>query len=237
MNSTINSGALELRGLYQKYIIESLLIAGVFHFMLIGGYRVYVDITKDVIEFPHGGHTDTLYVLPPPPPIGDRVTLPTPVLRMGERPSVGILVPIPNAEINPEATIATQSEMNETFIGSETGDPNGTVYVPQNTVIVDDSPPPVFRPVEKQPVPVSQPKPIYPEIPRRAGVEGTVWVNMWVTKEGKVRQAVVLKSTSELFNQAAIDAAVQWTFTPAIMNNGPVAVWVSVPFRFQLNAK
>lgn len=237
MNTAINTGALELRGLYKKYITESLVIAGLIHFSLIGAYQIYVDITKDVIEFPHGGFADTIYVLPPPPPIGDRVTLPTPVLSMGERPSVGIPIPIPNTEINPEATIATQSEMNETFIGSELGDPNGTVYVPENTVVVDDTPPPIFQPIEKQPVPVSQPKPIYPEIARRAGVEGTVWVNMWVTKEGKVKQAVAIKSSADILNQAAIDAAVQWTFTPAIMNNGPVAVWVSVPFRFQLNAK
>jgi hypothetical protein len=26
----------------------------------------------------------------------------------------------------------------------------------------------------------------------------------------------------------------QWVFTPAVMNNGPVTVWVVVPFNFQL---
>jgi hypothetical protein len=26
----------------------------------------------------------------------------------------------------------------------------------------------------------------------------------------------------------------QWVFTPAIMNNGPVAVWVAIPFKFKL---
>jgi len=45
-----------------------------------------------------------------------------------------------------------------------------------------------------------------------------------------------LKSDAELFNQPAIDAAMKWKFTPAIMNNGPVAVWVSIPFKFRLNA-
>ena len=30
-------------------------------------------------------------------------------------------------------------------------------------------------------------------------------------------------------------AAMQWVFTPAMMNNGPVAVWAAVPFRFKLN--
>jgi len=31
-----------------------------------------------------------------------------------------------------------------------------------------------------------------------------------------------------LFNQPAVEAAMKWKFTPAIMNNGPVSVWVSI---------
>mgnify|MGYP001093111118 CR=1 FL=1 len=34
--------------------------------------------------------------------------------------------------------------------------------------------------------------------------------------------------------QAVRDAAKQWVFTPAMMNAGPVAVWVAMPFRFAL---
>jgi len=62
-----------------------------------------------------------------------------------------------------------------------------------------------------------------------------VWVKIWVDKEGKAKKAQIIKSDAELFNQAAIDAAMQWVFTPAVMNNGPVAVWVSIPFKFKLN--
>ena len=105
----------------------------------------------------------------------------------------------------------------------------------RNDVNIDDGPPPDFVPVEKQPTPVKSPPPAYPEIARRAGVEGTVWVKIWVDKEGKAKKAQILKSDAELFNQAAIDAAMQWVFTPAVMNNGPVAVWVSIPFKFKLN--
>jgi protein TonB len=92
-----------------------------------------------------------------------------------------------------------------------------------------------FVPVEKQPTPVKQVKPEYPEIARRAGVEGTVWVKILVDKEGKAKKAVIVKSDAEIFNDPAKEAALQWVFTPAMMNNGPVAVWVSVPFRFNLN--
>jgi protein TonB len=82
---------------------------------------------------------------------------------------------------------------------------------------------------------VKQVQPDYPEIARRAGVEGTVWVKILVDKEGKAKKAVVMKSDAEIFDEPAKAAALQWVFTPAIMNNGPVAVWAAVPFRFKLN--
>jgi protein TonB len=68
----------------------------------------------------------------------------------------------------------------------------------------------------------------------RAGLEGTVWVKILVDKDGRPKKAVVVKSTAEMFDDAAVQAAMQFVFTPAVMNNGPVKVWVSIPFRFTL---
>ena len=67
-----------------------------------------------------------------------------------------------------------------------------------------------------------------------AGLKGTVWVKIWVDKEGKPRQVTVLKSTWEIFEESALEAARQLLFTPAYMNSGPVDVWVSIPFRFRI---
>ena len=138
-------------------------------------------------------------------------------------------VPVPDAEISPEATIQTQQEMS-----ADTGPMEGLDGL-GDIKIEDEGPPPDFVPVEKNPVPIKQVQPAYPEIARRAGVEGTVWVKIWVDKEGKAKKADVIKSDAELFNEPAKNAAMQWLFTPAIMNNGPVAVWVSIPFKFKLN--
>jgi len=77
--------------------------------------------------------------------------------------------------------------------------------------------------------------PVYPELAKRAGVEGTVYVKILVSKEGKPLKAVVIKSDSEVFNQPAIDAAMRFVFTPAIQHKAPVMVWVVVPFKFKLN--
>lgn len=232
MNTAIYTGAFELRKLYQRHATESLLIAGLIHFMVIGGVQLYLNVTgtsneKSIIRITRD------ILLNPPPPILREVIPNVTVSAVPSPLSVGTPIAVPESEITPEATIPTQNEMNQPVAGTELGNSNGTVVIIDNSTIVDEEPP-LFVPVEKQPVPVSAPSPVYPEIARRAGVEGTVWVNMWVTKEGTVKKAVVLKSTAEILNQSALDAATRWTFTPAVMNNGPVAVWVSVPFRFQL---
>lgn len=96
-----------------------------------------------------------------------------------------------------------------------------------------------YVPVEKQPQPIAghMPPPMYPEIAKRAGVEGVVWVKVWVDKQGAVKKVVVLRSDAEIFNQAAIDAAKQWSFTPAVLKGSPVDVWVSIPFKFKMFLK
>ena len=68
-------------------------------------------------------------------------------------------------------------------------------------------------------------------------MEGKVWLKIWVDKEGKPRDVVLLKSDADVFNQSAIEAARQFRFTPAYIGGKPVDVWVSVPFRFRLGEK
>ena len=113
----------------------------------------------------------------------------------------------------------------------------GNVQVEQNLRVEDDAPPADFVPVEKEPVVVKKVEPKYPDLAMRAGLEGKVWVKIWVDKEGKAKQVVILKSDAEIFNEPAMEAAKQFVFTPAYMNNGPVSVWVSVPFKFKLADK
>lgn len=97
----------------------------------------------------------------------------------------------------------------------------------------EDAAPADFVPFEKEPVVVKRVEPVYPDIAKKAGIEGTVWVKLWVDKTGKVRDVVVLKSSAEILNQPAIDAAKQWVFTPALMKSGPVSVWISLSFNFR----
>ncbi|MGB9772439.1 MAG: TonB family protein [Bacteroidota bacterium] len=92
-----------------------------------------------------------------------------------------------------------------------------------------------FIAVEKIPQPVKLARPVYPDIARRVGVQGMVYVRVLVDEHGKPIKAMVLKSDAEVLNSAAIDAAMRSEFTPGIMNNGPVKAWVTIPFKFTIN--
>ena len=100
----------------------------------------------------------------------------------------------------------------------------------------EDIEPPPFVPWEKEPQIVKRVEPRYPDLAIRTGIEGLVNVNVWVDKQGKVRKVKVVKSSAEIFNASVIEAASKWIFTPAVMQKGPVAVWVSLPFSFRLNS-
>jgi len=94
--------------------------------------------------------------------------------------------------------------------------------------------PPDYVPYDQAPEPIKQVTPKYPDLATRAGMEGTVWVKLWIDETGKVVKAEVLKSDAEIFDQPALDAGKQWLFKPAMSKGKPIAVWVSVPFRFKL---
>ncbi len=77
---------------------------------------------------------------------------------------------------------------------------------------------------------------IYPDAARRIGVEGKVLLRVVVGKDGKpvTGKVRVLDSSNELFNQAAIDAVLKSSFTPAIQNKQPIEVPVTVPIVFRI---
>jgi protein TonB len=173
--------------------------------------------------------------LGPPPSITNANTPPPmAVSAPAAKPTVGAPVPVPDAEVSAEQTMATQTEMSQT-IAPVTGEAAGeNVEIQQDIRIDEEAPPADFVPVEKEPQVIKKVEPKYPELAMRAGLEGKVWVKIWVDKEGKPKQVVILKSDAEIFNEPSVEAAKQFLFTPAYMNNGPVSVWVSVPFKFKL---
>jgi periplasmic protein TonB len=241
VGATPKYGATELKAVYQKYWTRGLIIAVAIHAAVVIGYYspqwlralgILAEEEPPPIMVRIMKYSD----LGPPPSINNANTPPpVSVSAPVAKPTVGAPVPVPDAEASPEQTLATQTEMSQVAapISEGAGDAGG-VEIQQDIKIEDDGPPADFVAVEKEPVVVRKVEPKYPELAMRAGLEGKVWVKIWVDKEGKAKQVVILKSDAEIFNDAAIEAARQFVFTPAYMNNGPVSVWVSVPFKFKL---
>jgi protein TonB len=151
-----------------------------------------------------------------------------------QRPRARDGTPVPVADQpNEIETLPTQDDRRRLVDLPVTDIPSGPA-VDGPIIVPDDGPPEPFVPVEKNPVIVKSVAPVYPPLALRAGIEGRVFVKIWVDRQGKVRRVEVLKSENDIFNEAAIEAAKQLVFTPAYMNNGPVSVWVSIPISFKL---
>jgi len=181
--------------------------------------------------------------LGPPPSIANQTAAPQiQVSAAAARPTVGIPEPVPDAEVSEEATISTQTELSQmtSLVAPEARDSSTVVQQEQRVkeeIVVEEDKLPApgdFVPVEESPVPIEKPSPAYPEIARRAGIEGTVFVRMLVDKTGRVRDVLVDKGP-EIFYPAVKEAALKSIWRPAIQNKRPVAVWVGYPIRFKLH--
>lgn len=75
---------------------------------------------------------------------------------------------------------------------------------------------------------------VYPELAKRAGIEGRVMVQALVGKDGTVLKAEIKESPNEWLNNAALDAVRKATFKPAMENGKPIAVWIIMPITFRL---
>jgi protein TonB len=232
-------GAVELKQVYQKNMARGLTFGVVIVAGVVGLYYVpqlFAGEEEPMHTIRIMKYTD----LGPPPSITQTAAAPNVAMATNAvKPSIGVPVPVPDAEVNPEQTFATQQELSQAAspVSEGAGGGGGGVAIEQDIKIEDNEPPPDFVPYEKEPTVVKKVEPKYPEIALRAGLEGNVFVKVWVTKEGKVKEVRIMKSDAEIFNQAAQDAAKLWVFTPAVMQKGPVSVWVSIPFKFRLSGK
>lgn len=80
-----------------------------------------------------------------------------------------------------------------------------------------------------------QTRPAYPETARRAGVEGITVLKFEVLATGRVGAVVVERSAGfPDLDRAAVEGVKTWRFEPARRGSQPVAVWVTLPVRFEL---
>lgn len=82
-------------------------------------------------------------------------------------------------------------------------------------------------------MPLRTPDPVYPELARRARIEGVVVLEAVIGAEGAVR-SIRRISGHPLLTEAAIQAVSAWLFEPPRLNGDPVEMVMVVDVRFTL---
>ena len=75
----------------------------------------------------------------------------------------------------------------------------------------------------------------YPKMAMKQGIEGVVYLELFIDEAGNIRQVNVLKDPGYGFAEAAVQALDGIVCKPALMNDKPVAVRFRYPVRFVLS--
>lgn len=90
---------------------------------------------------------------------------------------------------------------------------------------------------DRDTIPLVRVPPDYPQRALSRGLEGWVQVQFTITGTGTVKDAVVVKSSSQIFEEAAIKAILRWRYNPKIENGVAVdRVGVQTIIRFTLES-
>jgi protein TonB len=88
---------------------------------------------------------------------------------------------------------------------------------------------------DRDTIPLVRVPPDYPQRAISRGLEGWVQVQFTITGTGSVKDAVVVKSSSSIFEDAAIKSILRWRYNPKIENGAAVdRVGVQTIIRFTL---
>ncbi|RPI74160.1 MAG: energy transducer TonB [Ignavibacteriales bacterium] len=152
--------------------------------------------------------------LPPPPP-----------------PKPNIIIAAPSDELLEDVDISS----TEIDFTEEVSAPPP----PKKENIVIEEEPTFFVAVEEMPTPVGgiaaiQSRIKYPEIARRAGLEGTVYILAYLSEEGVVVKTEIAKGIGGGCDEEAEKAVKETRFTPGKQRGKPVKVKVMIPVKFQL---
>ncbi|MBU1680395.1 MAG: energy transducer TonB [Bacteroidetes bacterium] len=119
-------------------------------------------------------------------------------------------------------------------------DVDEVIYAPPPKIEEEEEVEPVFFvAVEQMPEPIGgigeiQRKIIYPEIAKRAGVQGRVYIKAYVDEFGIVSKTEVIRGIGAGCDEAAQQAVHQTKFKPGKQRGKPVKVQVTVPVLFKL---
>ena len=175
---------------------------------------------------------------PAPPPPGNRGTT---------RPSRSVtpqtqLATVPDTAAQPGASSEPQGDPDGVEGGVPGGDPTGVPggFPPdfndgENSAAEgSDDEPIVIGGDVIRPVIVERADPVYPEIARRARVQGIVTVTATIDRQGRVVDATLVNDIGMGCGRAALDAVRRRRYQPATLNGRPISVYLRIMVNFQL---
>jgi len=196
----------------------SMITATVFHFML---FQFWPTQTADDVSFA----AEELEVIELPPEI--EIPPPPEAIRRPATPVMAV------TEIDDDITIAPT-----TFADNPVDD---LPPPPTNDGSADLSAAPVFTPFTVRPEIRNRREVeqalmrLYPPILRDAGIGGTVTVWFFISEEGRVLDRRVSESSGRTqLDQAALQVADVFRFSPAVNLENVVQVWIQLPITFQV---
>ena len=122
-------------------------------------------------------------------------------------------------------------------------EPNVTIRItdefaePAESVSDTTIPPAIILSTEQGPRILKRVEPSYPEKAIRSGMQGDVLMQAWITQNGRVRRAIVKKSTDTIFNQPSLRAVLRWEFDSPVVNGQPSDIWLEIPFKFRVQTR
>ena len=183
-----------------------------------------------------------------PPPKPNKRPRPKPETRpktLSMKKEKVILLPAPQPAPPPDPAPAKPPARREQMIrkpptGQKESTPAPVSERRLNTVALtkgeEKAPKPTQPPVtEAIPHYKTNPPPEYPRMARRRGYEGTVLMEVLVSREGRVEALRLLQSSGHgVLDREAMAAVKKWLFEPGRMGEEEVDMWVKVPVRFKL---
>ena len=127
--------------------------------------------------------------------------------------------------VNSVTASETIQETEKEVVEVEEEVPVEIEYVPQHKISV----------VPEIPTKAILSKIEYPKMAMKQGIEGVVYLELFIDEAGNIRKVNVLKDPGYGFAEAALAALDGITCKPALVNDRPVAVRFRYPIRFVLS--
>ncbi len=237
MNSrSILVGTCEAKRPYQRNLALGFGVSGMAHVIAVSTIFIFMTYTPktEIFDLPR---VPTGIEVIPPPVVPKPIPGPVNPVKPTNAPTTGIPTPVSDDEALAESVIPTQDELSILAPDTPPELLETNIVADPAAVLKEILPDPgTFVSCQEFPVIVNAVTPTYPDLARRTGIEGIVWVNALIDKEGRVRDAIIAKpSGADIgFEEAAIEAALASSWKPAVANGMPVAIWVTYKVEFKL---